>query len=175
MTINRSRIRIAAVLLSATLAVSAALPLTAHAGPLLSGYGGPGQGNQAILGSTLLNGPGGGSGGSGGGAQGSSSSGSASTLAAPMANAGGTGGSSGTVRSSRSGHHGAPPSGAPQSGLEREFATSSYPTVEPAASSSAFGISGADVALLLAALAALAFTGALTWRLSHTRTVKGQG
>src|ERR1700761_4789261 len=39
---------------------------------LLSGYGGPGQGNQAILGSTLIGGGGasGGSGGSGGGAAG---------------------------------------------------------------------------------------------------------
>ncbi len=47
-------------------AVSAALPAGAQAGSLLSGYGGPGQGSQAVLGSTLINGPGGGSGGGAG-------------------------------------------------------------------------------------------------------------
>src|SRR5207253_1711120 len=39
---------------------AACTPAAAHGNPLLSGYGGPGQGNQAILGATLLNGPGGG-------------------------------------------------------------------------------------------------------------------
>src|SRR2546430_16064392 len=42
------------------LTAAACMPATAHANPLLSGYGGPGQGNQAILGATLLNGRGGG-------------------------------------------------------------------------------------------------------------------
>ena len=42
------------------LAAASWLPAVAHANPLLSGYGGPGQGNQAILGATLLNGSGGG-------------------------------------------------------------------------------------------------------------------
>ena len=54
MKTDRITIRTAALALVAALAVSAAAPLVAHAGPLLSGYGGPGQGNQAILGSTLL-------------------------------------------------------------------------------------------------------------------------
>src|SRR5580693_3549465 len=47
-------------------------------GPLLSGYGGPGAGSQAIIGAALLNGPSGGSGGnsSGGGSAGNSGSGS---------------------------------------------------------------------------------------------------
>ena len=44
----------------ATLAVAA--PAPALASSLLSGYGGPGQGNQAILGSALVNGPRGGAG-----------------------------------------------------------------------------------------------------------------
>jgi hypothetical protein len=49
------------------LAATVALPAPALASSLLSGYGGPGQGNQAVLGSALVNGPkgGGGSGGSG--------------------------------------------------------------------------------------------------------------
>src|SRR6266550_8716644 len=42
------------------LTAAACMPATAHANPLLSGYGGPGQGNQAILGATLLKGSGGG-------------------------------------------------------------------------------------------------------------------
>lgn len=70
------------------------LPSTALAsGPLLSGYGGPGTGAQAIIGATLLNGPGGGSSGrapgSPGGGSGSSSGGSAS-LASGSGNSGGS-------------------------------------------------------------------------------------
>ena len=61
--------------LTLTLALVAILcvsvPTVALAGsPLLSGYGGPGTGEQAILGSTLVGGPGGGS-GSGGSSAGS--------------------------------------------------------------------------------------------------------
>lgn len=47
--------------------VVAGLPASASASPLLSGYGGPGQGTQAILGASLVNGPGGGGGSPGGG------------------------------------------------------------------------------------------------------------
>jgi len=39
-------------------AIMVATPVAAHASPLLSGYGGPGQGSQLILGSSLLGGPG---------------------------------------------------------------------------------------------------------------------
>src|SRR5437879_11300009 len=49
----------------AVVAIGVCWPLPAHASPLLSGYGGPGQGSQAILGSTLFGGSGGGSSGSG--------------------------------------------------------------------------------------------------------------
>src|SRR5436190_2536976 len=44
----------AAVALLADLSIAAA---PVHASPLLSGYGGPGAGSQAILGATLLSGP----------------------------------------------------------------------------------------------------------------------
>jgi hypothetical protein len=50
--------------------------LASGPGPLLSGYGGPGAGAQAILGATLLKGPGGGAGsgsGSSGGSPGAAS------------------------------------------------------------------------------------------------------
>src|SRR2546421_57056 len=56
MTTHRRIITSAGLLLAA----AACMPVAAHANPLLSGYGGPGQGNQAILGATLLNGSGGG-------------------------------------------------------------------------------------------------------------------
>jgi hypothetical protein len=60
---------------AATLAAGLALaPSLASANPLLSGYGGPGQGSQAILGSALLNGPRGGGGAAGSGTSGSLSS-----------------------------------------------------------------------------------------------------
>ncbi len=65
------------MLLTLSLTAAAALgvlPGSALAGSLLSGYGGPGGGTQALLGSTLVNGSGP-SGGSGGGAGGGSSSG----------------------------------------------------------------------------------------------------
>ncbi len=68
-------------------------PGAALASSLLSGYGGPGEGSEAILGSTLVNGPSGGagagpSGGAGAGAAGAAGSASASAL-------------SGTARSGR--------------------------------------------------------------------------
>src|SRR5438309_8805588 len=77
---NRGRtIRMAGSTLAVGLASAwAAVPATAHAGPLLSGYGGPGQGNQAILGSALVGGSSGGGGTSGGGGGGSGSRGAAS-------------------------------------------------------------------------------------------------
>lgn len=59
---------------------------SASASTLLSGYGGPGQGNQASLGSALLNGPKGGGrnsrGGSGGGSAASASTGSSASAGA---------------------------------------------------------------------------------------------
>ncbi|HEV2974708.1 MAG TPA: hypothetical protein VGX69_06880 [Solirubrobacteraceae bacterium] len=54
--------------------LACATPALARSTTLLSGYGGPGQGNQAVLGATMLGGRGGGSsaGGSGSSASGSS-------------------------------------------------------------------------------------------------------
>jgi hypothetical protein len=54
----------------------ALLPAAAQAGSVLSGYGGPGEGSQAVLGSALIGGPRGGSGGSRGGGGGAAGSGS---------------------------------------------------------------------------------------------------
>src|SRR5258705_13375486 len=54
-------------------AATALIPASAQASSVLSGYGGPGQGNQVILGAALLNGPRGGSGGGSGGGSSSTS------------------------------------------------------------------------------------------------------
>ena len=145
------------------LVASAALPLSAHAGPLLSGYGGPGQGNQAILGSALVGGSSGGGGTSGGGGGGSGSRGAAS----------------GVVHSRSTTHAGAGALASPQRTgvLAGERGASSYPAAEPTASRSGttFGLSGADLAYILLADAALVVTGAFTRRIARTRTAKGHG
>jgi hypothetical protein len=134
----------------------AAVPATAHAGPLLSGYGGPGQGNQAILGSALLGGSAGGSGTSGGGGSGS------------------RGGSSSAAHSRTATHGAAGTLGSSKRADALAGGASSYPAVEPTASRSgpALGLSGADLAYILLAAAALALTGALTRRIARTRAAK---
>jgi hypothetical protein len=151
------------VVLAATLCVADA----AQAGSLLSGYGGPGQGNQAILGSTLLGGPSGGGGGAaGGGEVGSPGSGSLSA-AGPATSQG-----SGTAATGHSGaaHHGVKRSSAP--------ATSQSPAPAPGArlapsaastreGSQPLGLSGDDLLYALLVLALLAATAALTLRLAR--------
>jgi len=68
---------------AAAAAVLLALPVAAQAGSsTLSGYGGPGEGNQAVLGSALVGGHGGG-GNSGAGSGGQSSGAGASATGAP--------------------------------------------------------------------------------------------
>ena len=67
--------RIAILIAGLLVALASATPALAHSTTLLSGYGGPGQGNQAVLGATMLGGRGGGSGGgNGSGNAGSSAS-----------------------------------------------------------------------------------------------------
>src|SRR5438874_7144215 len=89
----------------AVVAIGTCWPLPAHASPLLSGYGGPGQGSQAILGSTLFGGPGGGSSGSGAASGGEGSSGASASPAVSGQGAGSWSaprGGRGAGRSSRS-------------------------------------------------------------------------
>jgi hypothetical protein len=165
MKTDRITIRTAALALVAALAVSAAAPLVAHAGPLLSGYGGPGQGNQAILGSTLLGGPGGGASG-GGGAGGSQEA--APTGAAGLSTAGSSHASA-PARAASGAHPAARPARARLVGL----ASGSYPAFERTASTSRFGLSGADISYVVLAAAALAFAGVLMRRMVRPRTAKG--
>jgi hypothetical protein len=167
MTSQCRRISIAAL---ATVGLSAWLPAAAGAGSLLSGYGGPGQGNQAILGSALLNGPkgGGGAGAPGGAGSPAGSVSSTETSGAGAAKAGSTAGHG----SARSGAHGgrssARPGQASNPGSHAYAPTSPLSASEPAGSgSSTLGLSGSDLLYIILALGALVGTGALTRQLTH--------
>jgi hypothetical protein len=167
--------------LSLTLAAMLAVaPGSAMAGSLLSGYGGPGSGSQALLGSTLINGTpptsGGGSSSSGSGATttlgtqppgGRSGAGQgAGTGAAAHANGGsgaqdngarGTAGASGASAGGSSTYT-SPGSTRPATGL-----------AAAAQDTGLLGITGADVLLLVLVLSVLAVTAGLTVRLAGTQ------
>lgn len=167
-----------------TAAMAAISPVVASASSLLSGYGGPGQGSQAILGSALL---GGGSGGGGGDGSSSSSNGGSSGSSSGSfrygESAGGTGSAAaGAVRaggkttrkssargasSSRAGAGGTSGGGTyPASSTEKAPGTG-------AGGSETLGLSGEDLLYILLVLAALAFTGVLTGRLARTHGAGG--
>jgi len=156
-----------------------AAPASTSANPLLSGYGGPGQGSQAIVGSTLIGPPGGGGGGAAGGGSaagsgavssaGSSTSSGAATPSTPRLGAQGAGGSAGrSARTSPSpgstvstGTRSARPSGAePTRGTPRESAT-------PSGQTESLGLSGPDLLYGLLTLAALALTAVFTTLLAR--------
>jgi hypothetical protein len=140
----------------------AAAPNSASAGTLLSGYGGPGQGSQAILGLTLLGGPANGGGGAAGGGQAGASGLGAATAA------GQGGGATGSAAHRRgTGRHGkgSQPLGAGASGGSRSAYQPYVPTGATrlsSAGSGILGLSGSDLLLVLLALAGLLFAGALT-------------
>jgi hypothetical protein len=186
----KNRRSISTLALGSTLAALASVP--APASPLLSGYGGPGQGNQAILGSTLLNRPGGGgpggdsSGGTGGdgrvtgGGGQVAGTGSPTTVSgaatAPDAGTRGGGTSVGSA-SGRDGRSSGGSSGGPGSShgsgeSASKSAAPTYPTpaneAQPASAESALELSSTDLLLILLALGALALTGVFTMRLTRT-------
>ncbi len=145
------------------------MPTLAAASSLLSGYGGPGQGSQAILGSTLVGGSGGGGGGSGsvgGGPE-------AGYSAAGVTSAGGNGTHSGAGGESSS----QPSGGASVSyGKASDGVVRAYPAalverayVARAGGSRTLGLSGDDLLYVLLALAALIYTGVLTRQLAQTQ------
>lgn len=133
---------------------------------LLSGYGGPGEGNQAILGSTLVGGSGGGHSGSGGGGSagtGSSAPQAASIEAAPASRP--------TPRPSGARHG----SGASGKRSQHRPATANPRATGPAASSEtstrvalrpvsapALGLSGTDIAYVVLAFLVLMLTAVVT-------------
>jgi hypothetical protein len=167
---KKHRLTTAAALAAVALPMLA--PLEAGANSLLSGYGGPGQGSQAILGSALVNGPGGGSGSAGGGA---------TNLSGPAAGTSGGGSSSGaggsTAGSTSSSVGGAAKHAAKRSGSRPNASGSGSGTYKPAypsstatssaVESSQVGLSNTDLLYILLAAGVLVFTGALTRRLAR--------
>jgi hypothetical protein len=178
-------------------AIVVATPVAAHASPLLSGYGGPGQGSQLILGSSLLNGPGGGGGAAAageaspaatGGGLGSAPAGSTSRSSASAVHA-----AHGSVL--RPGSSGAAPAGTPgvapgtpgvapgTPGVARgtpggalgtpSGALGTYPARQ--AAPPALGVSEQDVLFIVLALGILAFAGVLTRRLTYPRSGPARG
>ncbi len=179
------------------LAAFMAGPASAQAGSLLSGYGGPGGGAQAIVGSALVNGAGSGTGGSGGAGGGGGSSpsaggGAASTGTPSGGQAGGAvlgqaGGAAGTRSGAQTGSGGARHA----SGIQQRRAThdganvgtsggasSTYPSsgspriVAGAAAADDMGVlsfTGSDLLLLALVLGVLAAIAALTRRLAGTQ------
>ena len=155
--------------------MSFAIPSSVLAGPLLSGYGGPGEGNQAILGSALLGG-----GGSSGGSSGST--GSSPGVAAETAGGqsgrsqsnGSATGASGLSSTAGRRSKGSAGGGAANSrdntaessgGVARAYSVSSSRSTSGA--SDTLGLSGTDLGYVLLVLCALAFTGVLTKRLAQ--------
>jgi hypothetical protein len=178
--------------ITATLLVAAVLgvaPAFAGAGPLLSGYGGPGQGNQAILGSAVVNGS------SGGGSAGSSSRGSSAggsslaassggdaagaRIAAPSAGAaprsatGASAGAKGQAPAAAS-HTSEKQAKQPLAGTSSSGAATSESSSSLTASrggiggSQPLGLSRADFLYILLAFGVLVFTGILTRSLARS-------
>jgi hypothetical protein len=181
------KIHRATALAIAFLVTLAGAASAAGSSPLLNGYGGPGQGNQAILGSALLTGGRNGGGGSGpatGGGNGRATRGgneSASALTAggvspgPATGRGGEaagaategGVSSASGRATIGPRRGTADKGHSES--QSGVSASSYPVSERggvSAASGTVGLSGGDALLILFALLVLALTGVLTRRLT---------
>ncbi len=184
--------------ISSALALAAAMPVlaptAAFAGsPLLSGYGGPGAGEQAVIGSTLIGGSGGGgasgssgSGGSGG-SSGASLSGSegATTSSTGGGSSTGSGSASGSAvgaANAGSGSHGTTAKGGatsrvPQGGRSIGVGGGAanayvYATSQGSVASASplSGLSSGDVLLLVGILATLGLIAVLTLRLSRLQS-----
>jgi hypothetical protein len=169
------------IYIAAVFAVVAVLPGSALASSLLSGYGGPGQGNQAILGSALLNGPKGGGGSSGSQSSGSEAStgaivngeGSEASSERGHASAGGSGSSKGGGSGSSSATRGNSRPGAAKGPRGRPSTPAAAPSFYPAAErlpagsqGDSLGLSGSDVLYIVLAAALLVSLGLLTRRAS---------
>jgi hypothetical protein len=160
------------IALAVTLSVFA--PASAPASSLLSGYGGPGQGAQAILGSALLNGPSGrGGGGSGGGG------GSAVVSPTPTAPLGAVSTGGQTTGSGPGGHRHANARNGNQTATSGTVAGAygSHPRVgasqAAAGGNGPLGLSDSAFLFALLALTALLFTGLLTRGLTKASGTRG--
>ena len=152
-------------------AIMVATPVAAHASPLLSGYGGPGQGSQLILGSSLLGGPGGGGASAASGASTAATRGGLGSASAPSpsrSSASAVHAAHGVVlrpRSSRRARAGT--GGAPAGAL------GTYPARQ--AAPPALGVSQQDLLYIVLALCILAVAGVLTRRLTYPRGGPARG
>jgi hypothetical protein len=145
---------------------------TALAGTLLSGYGGPGEGNQALLGAGLVNLPSGGGTGGGSGAVGSPSGAAPSQAPSSGSSSPTTAGGKGKHRKGTGSATGGKPSrtpGAVAGGYRAAHtpAGAAEPVPGGSAGSQPLGLSGSDVLYILLALAALAVTALVTRQLTH--------
>jgi hypothetical protein len=153
------------------LSVSAAVPAASLAGSLLSGYGGPGQGSQEIIGAGLVHGAGRGGGQSGGGSSGGSAGAGGSVTAAAAAVATGTSPAAAASSPSRPGKHAARATRRAQRikgqvGSVAAGGTKAYPALSRDAAvqavpggSSSLGLSSASLLYVALALVALILTG----------------
>jgi hypothetical protein len=138
---------------------------------LLSGYGGPGAGNQAILGSTLVGGSGKGAGGGG------SPSATSASIALPQSAPAG----SSPRRSQANVPRTAKPTGAANASNAASRASKApSPAYTPTSASAdrggggrSLGLSGEDVLYIVLAFGALALTAAITGRFA--RRARGAG
>jgi hypothetical protein len=155
--------------------VAALAPTTASAGSLLSGYGGPGEGNQAILRSALLNGPSGKGGSGGGSGTGAGRSGSYGSLIANATAGQSTSSSRGSGGSAGSGSQRSSKSGGKQRHVQAGAVNASGSASQPykqtfrasaknsgSGGSQPLGLSGADLLYILLALVGLTLTGVVT-------------
>jgi hypothetical protein len=167
-TVSRPRTTLLALVALVVLSLAVAAP--AMAGSLLSGYGGPGQGSQAILGSQLLNSPSGGGGSNGGG---SSPSTRGAGSAAGAEDEVRTGTSSDTTRrastkpSAGKRSNGAAGRSQSQHGSRAGAPAAASVAQSASVSSPALGLSGADLLYIFIALGALASTAVLTRRFAR--------
>jgi hypothetical protein len=149
-------------------ALSATAPVSASANSLLSGYGGPGQGNQAILGSALLNGPG------AGGGSAESSPVSSTTIGTATANPLESGPAQAPLRAG----HGDSSHVTGATAQASAGSSGTYPISEQSEAARsvsdgrALGLSGEHLLYILLALGVLVFTGVLTKRMAHNVPVR---
>jgi hypothetical protein len=169
----------AALVLACSLLAS--IPAVAYAGgPLLSGYGGPGAGEQAIIGSTLIGGArGGGSGGAGGADAGGPASAAGGGHGAGTA--GESYGSTTTTTTTTETPTNAPVGGvrgagsassrSPSQAAHRRSSRAAFVYPNPrrasAGDSSVIGISAADVFPIVGIVAILTLIGVLTVRFAR--------
>jgi hypothetical protein len=165
------------ILAVATAIFSLASAAGALANPLLSGYGGPGEGSQAILGSALIGGPpssGGPSEGQGPGVTISATApgGSGAAAGSNTASSGASGGSAarhGAGRGAKPRVHAtraAAPVGGNRAGDRSEYSQSAY---RSSAGGPALGFSDGDVLIMLLAMLGIAITALVTRRFARVR------